>query len=579
MRSIILILFFLISETALFAFQTKNSEQVTPYILDAIHENPGEDPPETQFNNPKILAEKGYNGQIINDFISPVTTISYDDFENGVFPTSVDEQQWLTNATNHTEAKIKKAHSAGIDLYYWTDLFVVPTKILDKYKSELARDDGKGIDINKPLTQKLLKFMLAKTFERYPELDGLVIRTGEIYTLDTPYHDGGMLCHSPEDYQVLISLLREEVCVKQNKKIFYRTWGFDGFHTDPEYYLKVTDAIAPHPNLIFSIKHNRYHRMNPFSSVLTLGKHPQIIEYSCQRSFEGKGAYPHYVAKGLIEGFEEYRLMPKGANKSLSDIIDYDNIKGLWTWSRGDGWAGPYIKNELWPELNAYVGVQWFKNPQKNEKEFIDAFAISKGLKGEDIARFRKIAWRSADAVLRGREKYVGETELSYDSPGRLYIRDEYMEGDGGNFGPLRDMIIEKNDVAAALNEKAEGIKIWKEIVTTAKTLETDDTALKEFLVTSCKYGLLKYQIVEQFWTVSLLGRQEELTGKSHKKRIIAALKKYDQLWQEWETLVNQSPSAATIFNDVGFTCYLVPDRPGTGMGTTIEKYKNRYLK
>ncbi|MCF8714697.1 hypothetical protein JM658_07635 [Joostella atrarenae] len=546
------------------------------YILDGIHKNPGEPYPQSNFMDPGFLASMGYNGQIINDFVSPVTTIDYNNYKQGMFPNNEDQKKWLEKRREVTNAKIESAHKAGINLYYWTDLFVLPTTIMNNNEKELKSEVNSKMkfDINQSLTQELLRYMLQEVFKQYPKLDGLVIRTGEIYTLDTPFHKGGILCHKPEDYKVLIEILREEVCVKLNKKIFFRTWGFDGFHTDPAYYLTVTDAIKPHHNLIFSIKHNRYHRMNPFSSVLTLGKHPQIIEYSCQRSFEGKGAYPNYIAKGAIEGFEEYKLMEPGTNKSFSDIIDHPNIVGLWSWSRGDGWAGPYLKNELWTELNAYVAVKWFRNPLLEERDIINDFAKSKGLRGKDIDLFRKISWLSADAVLRGREKYIGETEVNYDMPGRLWMRDHYMEGDQGHFKALRDKIIGQGHVEMALREKKEAVELWKEIVSLAERLTTEDKDLKDFIITSCKYGLIKYSIVEQFWTISLLGKQGGLDDNLGKQRISNAIIKYDELWKEWEDLYVNNPSCATLFKDEAFYCYLVDKRPNAGMGYTVEKYR-----
>ena len=90
------------------------------------------------------------------------------------------------------------------------------------------------------------------------------MRTGEIYLYDSPYHaasanvnEGKMqsataIIHGPKSHISLLNVLRDEACVKLNKMVFYRTWDFgNNFHVNPEYYLKVTDAIDPHPNLVF----------------------------------------------------------------------------------------------------------------------------------------------------------------------------------------------------------------------------------------------------------------------------------------------------------------------------------------
>jgi len=187
--------------------------------------------------------------------------------------------------------------------------------------------------------------MLQEVFETFPGLDGLVIRTGETYLNDVPYHIGNNpITNGVASHVKLISLLKEVVCEKYNKKIFYRTWGFGGMHDDPAYYLDVVNQIQPHQNLIFSIKHTRgdYHRTYDFNPTLTLGKHQQIIEVQCQREYEGKGAYPNYIANGLINGFEEYEsYKPQKGYKSLDEIKNNPNIVGVWTWSRGGGWVGP----------------------------------------------------------------------------------------------------------------------------------------------------------------------------------------------------------------------------------------------
>lgn len=129
--------------------------------------------------------------------------------------------------------------------------------------------------------------------------------------------------------------------MKRDKLVFYRTWSFDGFAKDPDYYLEVTDPIAPHPNLVFSVKHTAgdFLRTYAFNPTLTLGSHPQIVEVQCQREYEGKGAHPDYVLNGVIDGFEEYGSTtgPRG----LADIADHPTFQGLWTWSRGEAGAAP----------------------------------------------------------------------------------------------------------------------------------------------------------------------------------------------------------------------------------------------
>ena len=61
------------------------------------------------------------------------------------------------------------------------------------------------------------------------------------------------------------------------------------------------------------------------------------------------------VMNGVINGFSE---MSPSEKKGLKDIIDSPLIRGLFTWSRGGGWWGPYIHGqEFWYNYNFKVTV------------------------------------------------------------------------------------------------------------------------------------------------------------------------------------------------------------------------------
>ena len=258
-----------------------------------------------------------------------------------------------------------------------------------------------------------------------------MLRFGETYLHDTPYHlgnsplRGGKL--SIPDNVELIKLMREEVCVKRNKKLFYRNWVHDIFQYDPETYLTVTNQVEPHPNLIFAIKHTHgdFLRTFEFNQILGKGKHQQVVEVQCQREYEGKQAHPNYIAKSVIDGFEEYDyLMEPDQAQCLNDIKDSAVFSGVWTWSRGGGWLGPHLKNEFWAEQNAYVTAKWAQNPDRTEEEIFNEFARVKGFPDADIPKFREISLLSTKAVLRG--KYT-----RYGSYSVVWTRDQFIHGSG----------------------------------------------------------------------------------------------------------------------------------------------------
>lgn len=150
-----------------------------------------------------------------------------------------------------------------LQFFPFTDFIVFPKSIWNKYASEIENDTKKfKPDLNKKRTKDLLVAQIDGIFNRFPELDGLTLRFGETYLHDTPFHVGNSPIREGsagiKDHIILLKILREEICVKRNKKLFYRTWDFGyNFHNNPDYYLAVTDQVDPHPNLIFSIKYQQ----------------------------------------------------------------------------------------------------------------------------------------------------------------------------------------------------------------------------------------------------------------------------------------------------------------------------------
>lgn len=59
----------------------------------------------------------------------------------------------------------------------------------------------------------------------YPDVSGFVVRTGETYTYDTPYHMGNSLGNGTNGrWTEFISFLRLLVCEQQGKELYFRSW-------------------------------------------------------------------------------------------------------------------------------------------------------------------------------------------------------------------------------------------------------------------------------------------------------------------------------------------------------------------
>jgi len=554
------------------------------FILDWIQPNPGEPKTKSVFCDPNYLVRNSYNGQVTASLIEAAVT--FDSLDPQIFPKGSQSREWVDKLAGSIEQDIQAAHKAGIKLYPFTQIIVFPKSLCDKYHDEMYT--GSRIDIHKPFTEKVIRAQISEIFTRFPDLDGLTVRWGETYLVDVPYHTGGNpITRGMQSQVMLIKLLRDEVCVKRNKQLFYRTWGKD-FHFNPDYYLKVTDQIAPHSNLVFSIKYmiGDYHRMQIFNPTLGIGKHRQVVEIQCQYEDYGKGAHPYYVGQGVIDGWEElqYRNDEKirqhfygesagryRANLNcLRDFIKQPQYAGILTGSRGGGWNGPYITNELWCELNAFVITKWVQDPERSEKEIVREFARDKlGLMGADQDRFYQICVLSAAAVLRGHCSYYAKNAV-------WWTRDDVMGGINEQEPGMFDQVIKEGVTEKMIAEKAESVAIWRQIKALSLQLEIPDPAMKEFVRTSCSYGCIEFEIIEKGWTVMLLGTLGDKTGNYDRDRIAKAISDYDRLWREWKELKDSSPSCATLYHS-NYCKYIrgfKMEYSDTGLDSSINKYR-----
>ena len=279
--------------------ESRMTEKQKCFVMDMVHDNPGEEPFETAFRKPEKLIEYGYNTQVYKYFD---TTIPFDTMNEDFFDTK-EAKEWLEEKKADASAKCRAAHEAGLTTLCHIDVFVLPKKLVEKYRSEMLDENGK-ISIFKEKTKEVYGVLLDELFAMYP-LDGLIIRVGETYLHDTPYHTGnGAVPYGDKEQEKryfveLIDFLREEVCVKRDKYLIFRTWDTfnDRFHSNEEYYLDVTNQIATHDKLLFSIKHTAldFWRRVKFNPCICCGKHYQVIEVQCQREYEGKGRRHQFV--------------------------------------------------------------------------------------------------------------------------------------------------------------------------------------------------------------------------------------------------------------------------------------------
>lgn len=538
------------------------------YLIDMLHHNPGEEPFDTAFSNPDHLLKYGFNGQAFKH-INTVATL--ESLASGVFPANEDERQWLDSFTREREKEIRDAKAAGLKVYYHVDLFVLPKAIVEQFKEDILDPKTGRISLNRPKTLEIHRALFDEIFTRFPDIDGLIIRVGETYLFDTPFHTGNGAVHyhpdrpiedKQEDFIKLLHFLREEICVRHDRVLIHRTWDTwpNRFHANRDFYLKVTDAVEPHPKFVFSIKHTQvdFHRWVPLNPCLTEGRHPQVIEVQCQREYEGKGAYPNYAIKGVIDGFSE-----PISRKGIREIINHPLVQGVYTWSRGGGWFGPYIKrrNELWCDLNAYVIASFFRDPDQSEEAIFHSYAREVlHLSTMDTRLFREIALLSLGAVVKGKCCAAFDRDQSnrVSYPTNQWMRDDVLHG-FERLGPVFDYLAGNGLIQEAFEEKEASIALWKEMRQLCDTFSDDiEPALREEITTSVEYGLRLFSAITAAWKALLAGRQNPTDP------VLADLiADFHEAWNHYQKLPQEYSGAATLYRPHGWHWPNEPKSPG----------------
>ncbi|MDF7826160.1 hypothetical protein P4B35_19175 [Pontiellaceae bacterium B12227] len=570
------------------------------YILDMVHHNPGEAPFQTRFLEPAHLAGYGFNGQVFKH-INCVATFA----ATGVdfFPPGSAERIWLDQFTPGIQREIDAAKAEGLMVFYHIDLMVLPKRLVEYYREEICDPQTGRIQFDRPRTMELHRILFDELAERFPQVDGYIVRVGETYLFDTPHHVGnGPIPQAgpswtpdylyretldgvdPVDsrwgtpqvkaYVQLLRFLREEVCVKHGSTVMFRTWDIfpDKLHARLDHYLEVTEQIEPHPNLIFSIKHTAldFWRNTKVNECLTQGSHNQIIEVQCQREYEGKGAYPNYVMDGVINGFEE-----NDQQIGLKDLVDAPNILGVYSWSRGGGWYGPYIQNELWPDLNAYVLAQFVKNPSRSESENFRDYAENRlGLRGGDVRRFRELCLLSARSFLKGRHCAVFDRLLNESVlPTACWMRDDCLGGHE-QLAVVLKTLAENKQFTEALAEKTEAVELWTQVAALAESIDWPAGETGEFVKVSAEYGRRLFKVVHQGWRVLIAGYRADVARESPSGELFDAISCYETCWADYQAL-GVSPLCPSLYRGDYFS---LPGEPTTpGMAASIEHYKQKY--
>jgi hypothetical protein len=524
------------------------------FLIDLVHHNPGETPFKTDFTNPRSLAELGYSGQV---FKHVNCAVRFDTLGRNDFKTGSPAGDWMDAMRRSIAGQICAAKAAGLQVFYHIDLFILPRALVQD-EAEAICNSNKKISLDCPRTQEIHRALFNEIFRDFPQIDGLIVRVGETYLFDTPHHCGNTAVPlhgeginpewSQQQYVKLLHFLREEICVRHDRMLIQRTWDIfnDRFHSDPNFYLAVAEKVPPHPKFLFSIKHTAldFFRRVKVNPSLGLGHHPQIIEVQCQREYEGKGAFPCYIGHMISEGFPENKK-PVG----LGTLLQRPNIRGVFTWSRGGGWFGPYLKNEFWCRLNVHVISVLTQNPLKPEPEiFADFCRDTMRMDEASTGAFRKACELSSQALLLGR--YCAAYDAQWQEttiPTELWMRDDRLGG-MEQLKPVFRYLHEHSETAAAIAEKWESVRLWKEALKEFDAVVIPDLSLRNAIDTSFRYAINLFEIIALGWEILAVDFAANYGSALNRNRLCALHARYAAAWEAYLALEESAPDCASLF-------------------------------
>ena len=342
--------------------------------LAMILDNPGEQPHQTRYRDPRELKTLGYSDLIVY----PTTALS------GLLGpdtlASKDVRQWAAEQYEAVQKTVSDARAAGMGAWL---MFDAPSLAGELVGSAMTCVNQRPRMLC-PASDELLDMTgqcLDALLSRIDGVDGIVLRLGDSDAPKIPYLVGNDIYapHCPRcsmmgraDRVVRFTTFFYDLVVKKlGRKLIVRAWNVrpNGMHDNVDVCRRVVERLPRDEKLILSFKFTqtdfwRYQKWNP--SSLVCGDRPIIYELQCQREFEGKGAVPNYQPPLWCRGMTEL----DGA-VGLADVAGKVNLAGLWAWVRGGGWRGPYVSadREMWIDANVHAVPRIASDPKLNIEE------------------------------------------------------------------------------------------------------------------------------------------------------------------------------------------------------------------
>lgn len=217
--------------------------------------------------------------------------------------------------------------------------------------------------------------LVSRFFQKFPEVQGLILRIGESDGLDVEDELRSTLHirSAAEVNRFLRNLL--PVIESAQKEVILRTWTVGAHRIGDLIWHRTRLAQALQgvhsPRFILSMKpaESDFFRHLPINQAFFRYSGPKIIELQARREYEGAGEFPSWIGPDC--------------ERLRDELVKAENMRGISVWGQTGGWHRfrrlTFLdENAIWAELNVRAAIDIFAHHDSAEQSLARLVAPDK---------------------------------------------------------------------------------------------------------------------------------------------------------------------------------------------------------